>query len=226
MKKESIISLSATIILFILSSLISIYSTDIRAHMTAITNNGLSKLPDLFISMMSYGCMFLAFSTYVFGVIKRRGQVADVKVEKTNTRIDETQQSIKGLKDYADECLREIKEGLREEEKRRNNADAIIRTKLIALKDFRDKEMVRITDHFNAQIQTFEDRMKELQEALKEKGIEINLTRLDYVLDPNAKLNQARYNDVLNAQMKAYNKAFEDWGVDDYGIAKKTHLQP
>ena len=103
----------------------------------------------------------------------------------------------------------------------------VIKSKLIALKEFKDKEMIRVTDHFNAQLQTFEHRMKKIQEAFKEGGVEVNLTKVDYAPDPNAELSYAAQQSAIKEQIITYNKAFEDWGVGDYATGnKQTFLKP
>ncbi len=213
MKKATLFNIILPFVYCVVGFFGSLYSTEIKSHMASLVNIGVNKFPDLVIHAISYGLMIFGVVKYLLGVIKKEH--------------DEAKQSIESLREYCTEYIRSVKDSVREEEKIRNNMDAVIQSKIIALKDFRDKEMIWMADHFNAQIQTFEDRMKELQNALKDKNINVNLTRSDYVADPNTKLNQARADAAIKEKMVVYNKAFKDWGIGDYGeVNKQSFMQP
>ena len=93
-----------------------------------------------------------------------------------------------------------------------------LKDKIVAMKTFRDKEMVRITDHFNSQLHTFEIRMKVLQDKLKEHDITINIADKKEGIDPNAVLNEKSNTKNKMQEIIEYNKAFSNWGIGNYGI--------
>ena len=68
--------------------------------------------------------------------------------------------------------------------------------KIIALKTFRDKEMIRIVNHFNAQIKGFEDRITAIDKQTNESE------------SPNESKNRIESKKKQDAEIKEYNKEF------------------
>ena len=108
--------------------------------------------------------------------------------------------------------------------KRDTEIDIKFYNKIYALKVFRDKEMIRITDHYNAQLKTFEDRFKIIQEVLKENNIAISLSDKVEITDPNY-IKALKESDKGKIQeIIEYNEAFKDWNIGDYGTGNKQTI--
>ena len=94
---------------------------------------------------------------------------------------------------------------------------AILRSKLATLKTFRDKEMIRVVNHFNTQLEVFENRFKILQEKLK-STIDVDVTAESYQPNPNERMNHHQNKNTQKEEIVAYNNAFNDWNIGNYGM--------
>jgi hypothetical protein len=93
-----------------------------------------------------------------------------------------------------------------------------LKRKIIVLKQFRDKEIVDIVNHYNAQIKIFEDRFKIVYNKI---GIELPNSEQT---DPNIIKNEIENKRQKEVDILFYNKEFSDWGIGDYGLGTKTSI--
>ena len=85
------------------------------------------------------------------------------------------------------------------------------RNKIKALKEFRDWEMINVINHFNTQLEEFENRIQKLgSKKPKESNNEV--------------LYRKQSQDAKSKAIKEYNDTFKSWGLNDYGIGDKTTL--
>lgn len=86
------------------------------------------------------------------------------------------------------------------------------RQKLSALKTFRDQEQVCFADHVNAQIKQLDDRLSVID-------------KVEY-REPNPAdfKNAAESKRLKDTEINAYNSAFKDWGLGNYGHVDQTTL--
>jgi hypothetical protein len=82
------------------------------------------------------------------------------------------------------------------------------KNKIIALKKFRDKEMMRVVNHFNTQLNTIENRLAEIN--AKGKFYEI--------IEPsiNEKKVEFENSKTIVKEIEEYNEAFKWWGCGNY----------
>jgi len=92
---------------------------------------------------------------------------------------------------------------------------SVLKNKVIALKDFRDKEMVRIIDHYNAQLKEFEIRFSKLEPDKKTDTV---------TDDPQLLLHENENNKQKEREVIEYNEAFKDWGISSYGLGHNTSI--
>ena len=86
-----------------------------------------------------------------------------------------------------------------------------IKSKIIALKKFRDLEAVKTVNHYNAQIKEFQNAFNDIQNKLKvweDKKKEHT---------PNQVKNNAENKAQRDADILEYNDSFKDWGIGNYG---------
>jgi len=79
------------------------------------------------------------------------------------------------------------------------------KSKLIALKEFRDSEMVRLINHVNAQLKGHEDRLSELDNIEQTEPTAEELRTWE-------ESEKAKKKDI-----EQYNRAFSDWELGYYG---------
>ena len=89
-----------------------------------------------------------------------------------------------------------------------------LKDKLVALKKFRDLEAVRITNHYNAQIKSFQNAFDDIQERLKVWDV------AKKEKSPIDEKNEAENTKHQIEEIMEYNQAFKDWGIGDYGISQ------
>jgi len=89
--------------------------------------------------------------------------------------------------------------------------------KITALKDFRDKEMVRVINHFNAQLKTMEDRITFLNNKVQAYPSNSDT-------DPQLLLHETENNKQKESEIIEYNSAFKDWGIGNYGLGEYTSI--
>lgn len=82
---------------------------------------------------------------------------------------------------------------------------------LRALKKFRDIEMLRIVDHYNAQLKNIEERMS----LLNKKTMAYD--EPDGSEDANALKDRIQNDKQKIAEILEYNKGFKGWGLPEYG---------
>ena len=87
-----------------------------------------------------------------------------------------------------------------------------IKNKVIAIKIFRDLESVRMANHYNAIIKSYQNAFNDIQvkykiwdDDKKEKS-------------PADEKNEAEDRKHQIAEIKEYNKSFEDWGIGNYAV--------
>ena len=119
-------------------------------------------------------CLLLSFILYIIGYIERsiKSSIGIFPIT---------------LKEFRDEIL---------------GTQDVFKYKLLALKEFRDKEMVRVINHYNAQLNTFEMRFKALEKKLKEHNIDIDLSdSTPNEEDPNYLLHETQDNRMRNNEL-------------------------
>ena len=178
---------------------------------------------------------FVAFIVFINWVIikfeKRLDELSLKESDFTKNILEQMatfEKSISGNSDKLDkqyDYFRKEDGEIRDEYRKRDTEiDIKFYNKIYALKVFRDKEMIRITDHYNAQLKTFEDRFKIIQEVLKENNIAISLSDKVEITDPNY-IKALKESDKGKIQeIIEYNEAFKDWNIGDYGTGNKQTI--
>jgi hypothetical protein len=86
-----------------------------------------------------------------------------------------------------------------------------LKEKIIGLKEFRDKEALRVINHYNAQLHSIEDRIDLINRGNK------FFMYSDYE-DPNDKKNHIENRKQSEIEVIGYNEIFRDWGIGNYGV--------
>ena len=158
-------------------------------------------------TFISVFCLLTAFTLFIVVYIKRKIQSENKyqfsELQKVFDKfVAENSHIRKEFRDKDDEMQKKLYE---------------IKNKLTALKTFRDKEMVRVVNHFNVQLEVFENRFKILQEKLK-STIDIDVTAESYQQNPNEKMNHHQNRNTQKEEIISYNNAFNDWDAGNYGM--------
>jgi len=88
-----------------------------------------------------------------------------------------------------------------------------LKSKVIAIKKFRDLEAIRVANHYNAQIKCFQDAFDDMQKKYKV---------WDESSDKKShsdKKNESEDDKHRIVEIKEYNDAFKDWGIGNYGVS-------
>jgi len=86
----------------------------------------------------------------------------------------------------------------------------ILKDKIIALKKFRDLEAIRVSNHYNAIIKSYQDAFDDINDKLK-------LWTDNNSQSPDNEKNEAEDRKHQINETLEYNQAFKDWGVGNYG---------
>ncbi len=233
MKKETLYyGILLPILLCVIGIIASIYADEIKKGMTNLNIN--QRFTSVgFINYICILLLLIAFTIFIIVYIKRKLYSLTDNATKSithfttemNKKIYASMSDFNGslTKQYG--YFRNEDAEMREEfRKRDNQIDAKVaefktdlQKKLLALKIFRDREMIHLADYYNAQLATFEIRLKMLQDKLKEHNIEISLADRVEKTDPNDIRNEKESEKAWNQQMLAYNEAFKDWNIGNYG---------
>lgn len=92
------------------------------------------------------------------------------------------------------------------------------KNKISTLKWFRDKEMIRVVNHYNANFKIFEDRVRQLE-------FQLNKNRKETIENPLELKNTLENQKQIEIEIVAYNKAFEDWNeIIEYGLNQNSTI--
>ena len=80
--------------------------------------------------------------------------------------------------------------------------------KIIALKEFRDKEQIRVLNYIHTQIKMLEDKIN---------GDDV-LSRNELLHQSNYLLHESQSNEAKLNEIKLYNDSFKDWGLKEYKL--------
>ena len=89
-----------------------------------------------------------------------------------------------------------------------------IKKKVIAIKVFRDLESVRMANHYNAIIKSYENAFNDIQ---KKYNVWEDAAPQKSPVDEK---NEAEDRKHQIAEILEYNEAFKDWGIGNYGVSQ------